>query len=586
MIVSDVSLRSMGCVVNRAALVLLVALILGPGCGGSDSADSSGSTCKGGNDCPSGVCLNGTCVALKTDAADTGTAPQDSAVADAAPQDAVANDASSGDLPGLSDADDLTAPNDAGDLLSDGDPTPDATLDQQSPGCGGDAHVEGDACAGNSKEVDCASNGFNATDHKVDVPSKVVITYSDGQWSTPQTCDWQCDTDYAQEGEACLHTKQVICSVSPNMPVDAIPLKKEVTITYSSVHGWTPVASCLWAFGGFGYGDFSATYKGWRLMTLADFDDPVVKLNFVTSYDRFKGLLNLNGPFAVDHKPSNCSFCYGETKLTWLHDIANNDSKPLGAYFGGSSCFNDNSSVQFVQFKRSVVGALPFEQLTTGFFTDYKFEEFPGYASCTASNHNPGFFMRPNQGQLFIGGKSCQAIVDGGESQSSTVYYLEGDGPATPRIVYCRMSKTPIAYEFAIGRADTKYLGWTPLDFDLLKLLQQYFAAVYTIGGGLPNLEAKTSWTPVDCSLLLKGTVAYVQLNLAGEKVVPADPGAPGSDLCGVDLQNFATLQFIDGIKKYGVPPLPATWIVDVGSVGGTVDVPKGNPLFLVREGK
>ncbi|HEX6245839.1 MAG TPA: EGF domain-containing protein, partial [Polyangiales bacterium] len=74
----------------------------------------------------------------------------------------------------------------------------------------------------------------------------VTITYSDaGGWSTPATCAWACQRDYAKEGGGCINTKVAACT--NQAPANANSTPAEVVINYTTAGGWSAPAACAWS---------------------------------------------------------------------------------------------------------------------------------------------------------------------------------------------------------------------------------------------------------------------------------------------------------------------------------------------------
>ncbi len=107
--------------------------------------------------------------------------------------------------------------------------------------CDTDFGQVGDACV-DTQEVDCADV---APDNATSVVTTVTITYSsDGGWTEPEACAWSCDADFAEVDGACLNSQLVACV--DVAPANASSVVVPVEITYTDADGWTAPAACAW----------------------------------------------------------------------------------------------------------------------------------------------------------------------------------------------------------------------------------------------------------------------------------------------------------------------------------------------------
>jgi len=110
--------------------------------------------------------------------------------------------------------------------------------------CDTDYETTGSACI-NTKLTSCAT--ITPPTHAHQVTVDVTVTYtSAGGWSTPTDCAWACDPDYGDVDGACLNSQQVACSAAA-VPTHATKVDASVTITYTTVGGWTSPAACAWS---------------------------------------------------------------------------------------------------------------------------------------------------------------------------------------------------------------------------------------------------------------------------------------------------------------------------------------------------
>ncbi len=110
--------------------------------------------------------------------------------------------------------------------------------------CDTDFAEEGGACI-NQKDVQCddTTNPVNSTN----TIANVTIHYTtDGGWESPVACEWECDTDFAEEGGACINQKDVQCDEDNTNPVNSSDIIANVTITYTTAGGWELPADCAW----------------------------------------------------------------------------------------------------------------------------------------------------------------------------------------------------------------------------------------------------------------------------------------------------------------------------------------------------
>lgn len=108
--------------------------------------------------------------------------------------------------------------------------------------CNTDYIEENGTCI-NSKQVNCTDSApANATS---DI-QPVTITYTTvNGWSTPSECAWECNTDYiSEDGSTCINSKQVDCTDSA--PVNATSTIAQYTIAYTTAGGWTTAPECHW----------------------------------------------------------------------------------------------------------------------------------------------------------------------------------------------------------------------------------------------------------------------------------------------------------------------------------------------------
>jgi hypothetical protein len=108
----------------------------------------------------------------------------------------------------------------------------------------------GGACI-HTKDVACtppATVPANAHVVIADVTVTYTGVYPGGTWSTPAECAIACDADYAPEGTACIHTKDVACTPPATVPANAHVVIADVTVTYTGVYGaggaWSTPAEC------------------------------------------------------------------------------------------------------------------------------------------------------------------------------------------------------------------------------------------------------------------------------------------------------------------------------------------------------
>ncbi len=129
--------------------------------------------------------------------------------------------------------------------------------DEEGVDCGGSSCA---ACVECSANGDCDSNlcvdntcrtsrlepcTDQAPGNATSVDADVVTTYSPGSgWSTPAACAWNCNTDYFQDGQTCINSRQADCT--DNAPANATSTTAQVTVTYTDAGGWSTPADCQW----------------------------------------------------------------------------------------------------------------------------------------------------------------------------------------------------------------------------------------------------------------------------------------------------------------------------------------------------
>ncbi len=100
-----------------------------------------------------------------------------------------------------------------------------------------------DGCI-NSKFVNCNDVApTNATSSVVSVA--VTYTTADG-WTTPADCSWACDDNYDQDESTCINSKLATCTNNPPANAETIDPSEQVTITYTTVGGWSTAPLCTW----------------------------------------------------------------------------------------------------------------------------------------------------------------------------------------------------------------------------------------------------------------------------------------------------------------------------------------------------
>jgi hypothetical protein len=99
-----------------------------------------------------------------------------------------------------------------------------------------------DACL-NSRIVPCQDVApENATSSQAPV---LILFIEELGWSTPESCAWACNTDFALVGDACLDQQLVACQDAA--PANAVSITGVVTITYTTAGGWSLPADCGWS---------------------------------------------------------------------------------------------------------------------------------------------------------------------------------------------------------------------------------------------------------------------------------------------------------------------------------------------------
>lgn len=178
----------------------------GVDCGGSQCAACV--ECSGNSDCDSNLCVDNTCRTSRLEPC-TDQAPSNATSVDA---DVVTNY-----TPGS------------------GWSTP-AACDWN---CNADYFQDGQTCI-NNRLADCTDNApANATS----TITQVQITYTDaGGWSTPADCQWSCNADYFDDGNSCINTRTVQCTDNP--PANGSSILANVQITYTDANGWSTPATC------------------------------------------------------------------------------------------------------------------------------------------------------------------------------------------------------------------------------------------------------------------------------------------------------------------------------------------------------
>ncbi len=111
--------------------------------------------------------------------------------------------------------------------------------------CNSTFHKEGNSCVGNTRTVDCDDSGI--PDNATKISSSVEITYTEGNgWSIPESCAWNCNTNYHKEADTCKsNTKTVACNDAT--PVNATKIDSDVEITYTEGNGWSIPEDCSWS---------------------------------------------------------------------------------------------------------------------------------------------------------------------------------------------------------------------------------------------------------------------------------------------------------------------------------------------------
>ncbi len=146
--------------------------------------------------------------------------------------------------------------------LSDNACIKDIVDDCTNVSCGAMQHCDstnGD-CVDNTKMVNCnivtPMNGITDNENL-----QVEITWSDGNWSSPEDCPWHCNDGYYESGNECLaitcaanqHLEDNTCvSNEKTVPCNEIDYGidnahndvKDVTITWNN--GWQEIPDCEW----------------------------------------------------------------------------------------------------------------------------------------------------------------------------------------------------------------------------------------------------------------------------------------------------------------------------------------------------
>ena len=107
--------------------------------------------------------------------------------------------------------------------------------------CNPSFHKESNSCSSNTKMIDCDDSSL--PDNAIKVDALVEITYTEGAgWSIPSSCSWNCESDFHKEVNECLsNTKTIACN--ENTPANAVTVSGDVEITYSN-GTWSNPADC------------------------------------------------------------------------------------------------------------------------------------------------------------------------------------------------------------------------------------------------------------------------------------------------------------------------------------------------------
>lgn len=96
-----------------------------------------------------------------------------------------------------------------------------------------------EACI-DERQVECTDA---APDNATSLIESVTITYSDAQgWSAAPTCSWRCDADFDEVNGACIDEQSVPCNDQP--PANGSSIPEMVTIVYTDDTGWSTPDRC------------------------------------------------------------------------------------------------------------------------------------------------------------------------------------------------------------------------------------------------------------------------------------------------------------------------------------------------------
>ena len=109
--------------------------------------------------------------------------------------------------------------------------------------CNTDYHTDDNlTCISDSDQLACIDSApTNGTSTIVQVP----VTWDGSAWSTPETCDWSCDTDFHTEDDTtCIsNTKQEACTNVA--PTNATDTAEQVDVTWNGTT-WLSPSNCDW----------------------------------------------------------------------------------------------------------------------------------------------------------------------------------------------------------------------------------------------------------------------------------------------------------------------------------------------------
>ena len=104
-----------------------------------------------------------------------------------------------------------------------------------------------DADGISSKMVPCDQTGVTAPANAAIVVADVEVTWTGEGWTAPAKCVWACNTDYDKEGETCINSKLVDCLANAGKPANSSDVVVQHTVTFTTAGGWTTAPVCDWA---------------------------------------------------------------------------------------------------------------------------------------------------------------------------------------------------------------------------------------------------------------------------------------------------------------------------------------------------